>query len=287
MKRQKEIKELKMIDKLRSFFSSFVFIKRTRFQSFSYVKKTPYPEKLSRVAAVQVKFQIFKSVKEFHNGILNIVRKAKDKGAQLICFPERMNLELQPIPYNMMSDSQRLKISNMYSKVFKDIVVNEGVYISEAQRLDGKSVRTLWTPEGSDLSEEKVMSCVGKKVAFFDSKSKSKEGVQLVINPRWAHVWMSDYESFKGAWLLSQQKYVFSVESYMVGNFSGMQLVGKSGIYAPIEITDSRNGILALSKSETQGDVIIADLNFERLEKFVKTLENKGYDRLLLKKSRR
>ncbi len=283
MKGRKEIKALKMIDRIRSFFSSFVFIKRTRFQSSLSAKNVSYPEKFSKVAAVQVKFQPFKSVRDFHRSVLNDVKEAKRKGAQLICFPEGMNLELQPISYDVMSDSQKLKISNMYSKVFKDIAINENVCISEAQKLRGKITKTLWTPEGSKLSEEKML-CAGRKIAFLDPKRKLQKGVQLVINPKWAHAWMGDYESFRDAWLLSQQEYVFSVESYMVGNFSGMQLVGKTGIYAPIEVTDSQNGILALSKNETLGDVIVADLDFKRLENFVETLEDAGYDRLLLKK---
>lgn len=284
MKEQKEIKALKMIDRIKSFFSSFMFIKRTRFQSSLSVKNTPYLKKLSKVAAVQVKFQLFKSVKDFYRSVLSSVKDAKNKGAQLVCFPEGMNLEFQPISYDIMSDSQRVKVSDMYSKVFKDIAVSEGIYISEAQKLKRKVMKTLWTPEGSKFSEEKMLSCAGRKIAFLELKGKLQEGVQVVVNPTWARMWMGDYESFRGAWLLSQQEYVFSVESYMVGNFSGMQFVGKSGIYAPIEITDSQNGILALSKNETSGDVIVADLDFERLENFVKTLENRGYDRLLLKK---
>lgn len=269
-----------MINELKKFFSSFLFIKRTHFQPHVSLKHTREGSKISRVAAVQIRFQAFKNVKDFYYSVLKNIEEAKEQGAQLICFPEGMNLELQPISHNIMSNSQRTYISELYSKVFMDISTNEGVYISEAQKWRNTVIRSVWTPDGRRLSGER-MNCGGRKISFFKEECNFDDNIELVLNPTMTRVWMGDYESFGNAWLLSQQVYVYSVESYMVGNYDGTQFLGKSGIYGPIEVTNSQNGILALSKSESLEDLIVAELNFSRLERVVNFVKDKNYDRLL------
>ncbi len=269
-----------MINKLKKFFSSFLFIKRTRFQPHVSIKHTKQGSKISRVAAVQIRFQAFKNVNDFYYSVLKNIEEAKEQGAQLICFPEGMNLELQPISHNIMSDSQRTYISELYSKVFMDISTNEGVYISEAQKWRNTTIKSIWTPDGHRLSGER-MNCGGRKIGFFGEENYFDDKIELVLNPAMTRAWMGDYESFRSAWLLSQQVYVYAVESYMVGNYEGTQFFGKSGIYGPIEVTNSQNGILALSKSESLEDLIVAELDFTRLEKIVNLIRDKNYDRLL------
>ena len=269
-----------MINELKKFFSSFLFMKRTRFQPRASLKRVKQESEIFRVAAVQIRFQAFKKVKDFYYSVLKNVENAKEQGAQLICFPEGMNLELQPISHDIMSHSQCTHISELYSKIFMNISINEGVYISEAQKWGNTVVRSIWTPDGRRLNGERV-SCGGRKIVFFKEGYNCDDKIDLVLNPAMTRVWTGDYESFRNAWLLSQQMYVYSVESYMVGNYKGTQFLGKSGIYGPIEVTNSRNGILALSKSESFEDLIIAELNFTRLEKVVNLVRDKSYDRLL------
>ena len=269
-----------MIDKIKKFLSSLLFIKRTRFQphvSFKYTKRNGT---IFRVAAVQIKFQTFKNVRDFYYSVLKKVKEAKEQGAQLICFPKGMNLELQPISHDIMSVSQCTHISELYSKVFTDISTNEEVYVSEAQKWRNSVVKSIWTPDGRRLTGN-IMNCGGRKISFLEENYTQDDKIELVLNPSMTHFWMGDYESFRSAWLFSQQMYVYSVESYMVGNYKGTQFSGKSGIYGPIEVTNSQNGILALSKSENLEDLIVAELNFTDLERVSNLVRDKGYERLL------
>ena len=262
---------------------SLLFRYRMNFRSFlPSVKHQFCSVKISRVAAVQINFRTFKSAGDFYKYVLKIVKRAKGKGAQLICFPQGMNLEIKPIPLGLMNEARKRKLLEVYTNVFKDIASREKVYIEESRVMDGKFEGNVWTPNGERLSD-KVVECDGKKMSFlqFDSDFEVVEdNAELYFFPRFGYNVKRGTEISK-AWLLAQQNYVFSVESKLVGEYFGTKLKGKSGVYAPLEITEFKDGILATSDTQDEEEIVVADLDFEELKELKASLETENYEQLL------
>jgi hypothetical protein len=262
---------------------SFLFRHRMNFRSFlSSMKHQFCSVKISRVAAIQINFRTFKNAGDFHKYVLGIVKKAKDKGAQLVCFPQGMNLEIKPIPLKLMDEAQKRKLLEVYANVFKDIASREKVYIEESTVMDGKFEGSVWTPDGERLSD-KMIECDNKKMSFlqFDSDFEVVEDdAELYFFPRFGYNVKRGTEISK-AWLLAQQNYVFSVESKLVGEYFNTKLRGKSGVYAPLEITEFKDGILAISDTQDEEEIVVADLDFEALEELNASLETENYEQLL------
>ncbi len=262
-----------MLRWIRAIVSYLTFKRKMKFQPQGKKNSQGNYEKqrLKTVAAIQMKFETFRNVKDFYEKILFIVREAKDSEAQMVCFPAGMNLLLQPVAESRVSQIQRQRIAETVSKIFSDIAATEEVYLSEAEIVGNTVIKKIWNPRGKRI-EGRIFSIDQKRVAFLEEQA---DDVHLILNPMVSTVWFNDYESFSHAWLRSQQNSAYSVESYMVGgSFSG-----KSGIYGPIEVTDSRNGIIASANSELFQDVVVADLDFEAVERLKKN-QPKGYERL-------
>ncbi len=270
---------------MKKFLLSFLFHRRMKLKGLFKKKRHQIQlTKLSRVAAAQIDFRVFKNVKDFYNQVLNIAKKAKEGGAEFVCFPQGMDLELRPLPMKDMNVAQRERIFEVYSSVFKDVAWQEGIYIAESKIKQGKIESTVWTPSGRKLNGN-VIEIGGKKMHFseFDSDfgEEVEDDVHLYVFPRFGYAPKKSGEISK-AWLASQQNYVFSIESRLVGRYFNTKLNGKTGIYAPLEMTKFQDGVLAISNTMDKEEVIVADLDFESLERLISFNEYEAYDRLLL-----
>ena len=75
-----------------------------------------------------------------------------------------------------------------------------------------------------------------------------------------------EYRALRGIWPRVQESLVFGVKSALVGQFMGMVFTGKAGIYAPLELTENRDGILGESSRPYGSSQVIADLDLDALQ---------------------
>lgn len=81
----------------------------------------------------------------------------------------------------------------------------------------------------------------------------------------------SDYNEWKalrGIWPRVQESSVYGVKSALVGEILGMYFAGKSGIFAPIELTKNKDGILVEAESTDKEELVIGKINLNRLYEF-------------------
>lgn len=216
------------------------------------------PDKLEYVGVVQFQHQKFKNVKDFSGKILSVVREAKEKGAELLLFPAGMNMELYFEMEEKLSENQISKIEEECLKIFSNVASNEKIYLAYADLVKGQKLFHFLNRSGKS-TDENTFSILGVKSAFLEKAND----VDLVLNPSSVKKWIGDYESFGHAWLYSQQEYVYSMESYMVGD----HFTGQSGIYAPIETTDSMSGIIKQAQGKTLEEILVAKIDFSILDK--------------------
>jgi predicted amidohydrolase len=96
--------------------------------------------------------------------------------------------------------------------------------------------------------------------------SKSK-GAQIVIIPIANMENYNYYMSLRGIEPRVQENRVYGIKSALVGGHSlGLNFTGSSGIFAPVELTKNKDGILAASKDPYNSDVVTTAINLNDLE---------------------
>lgn len=90
-------------------------------------------------------------------------------------------------------------------------------------------------------------------------------GADIVIIPIANPEEYNRWKALRGIWPRVQESYVYGIKSALVGeNFFGMNFTGKAGIFAPITLRPP-DGTLALAQDPHGEDLIIADLDIEKL----------------------
>lgn len=75
----------------------------------------------------------------------------------------------------------------------------------------------------------------------------------------------SRWRALRGLWPRVQESYVYGVKSSINGWVAGMHFTGKAGIFAPIEMTPEKDGVVAIAP-HPEGDVVISGmLDIEQL----------------------
>jgi len=75
------------------------------------------------------------------------------------------------------------------------------------------------------------------------------------------------YLALRGIWPRVQETLVYGIRSALVGDFLDFTFTGKAGIFAPIDLTPKKDGILAETLSPSSTDLAVADLDLEALQK--------------------
>ncbi len=263
-----------ILGRILNFFRSLFFKKKTN----AFFNRTIQIESnaFEYVGVVQFQHQNFKNAKDFHAKVLSNVEIAKMEGAQLVLFPAGMNIELYSLPEENLSENQISKIEDECLKIFSSVASTEKIYLGYADLVKGRKICHLLNSNGK-LLDGNIFTIYNVKVAFMDDDIN--EDVDLILNPCIVKKWIGDYESFGHAWLYSQQEYVYSMESYMVGD----HFIGQSGIYAPIEATESMSGIIRQAQSKLLEEILVSKIDFSDLEiaKSRKNANKSEYARLI------
>lgn len=96
-------------------------------------------------------------------------------------------------------------------------------------------------------------------------------GADLVLlpiaNPEPFHLW----KARRGVWGRCQDGAFYAVQSALVGRFMGLAIEGKSGVFAPLDLTPAGDGVLAEAARPDEEDVVVADLDLAALRAWRET----------------
>ncbi len=76
--------------------------------------------------------------------------------------------------------------------------------------------------------------------------------------------------ALRGIWPRVQESLVYGIKSALVGELLGFTLTGKAGIFAPLELTPQKDGVLAEAKHYNREDLVTAVLNLHSLKELKK-----------------
>jgi len=91
-------------------------------------------------------------------------------------------------------------------------------------------------------------------------------GVETVLLPIADQQEYNFWLALRGIWPRVQESPLYGVKSAMVGTLAGYTFTGRAGIFAPLELTAKRDGVLAEVEPFDREAIAVADLDLEALK---------------------
>jgi predicted amidohydrolase len=112
----------------------------------------------------------------------------------------------------------------------------------------------------------KVVCPICMDATYFETFRIAREiGADMVILPIANLEEYSIWKALRGIWPRVQESYLYGLKSSLNGWIAGMHFTGKAGIFAPLSMTEKKDGVLSLSPSYEGNHLITANINIKRL----------------------
>jgi predicted amidohydrolase len=112
----------------------------------------------------------------------------------------------------------------------------------------------------------KVVCPICMDATYFETFRIAREiGADMVILPIANLEEYTVWKALRGIWPRVQESHLYGLKSSLNGWITGMHFTGKAGIFAPLLMTEKRDGILSLSPSYEGNHLITANINIKRL----------------------
>ncbi|WP_170240366.1 nitrilase-related carbon-nitrogen hydrolase [Thermosediminibacter litoriperuensis] len=95
-----------------------------------------------------------------------------------------------------------------------------------------------------------------------------KKGADIVIIPIANMEEYDFYRALRGIWPRVQESRVYGIKSALVGRVAKFYFTGKAGVYAPLDLTENRDGVVKEAEHYQGDDVITAPLDIEALRRY-------------------
>ncbi len=93
-------------------------------------------------------------------------------------------------------------------------------------------------------------------------------GVDIALLPIGDAAEYRAFYALRGIWPRVQESPMYGVKAALVGNLFGQTFTGKAGVVAPIALTPQQNGVLAEAKTYDRSEIVVADLDIQRLHTY-------------------
>ncbi len=112
----------------------------------------------------------------------------------------------------------------------------------------------------------KVVCPICMDATYFETFRIAREiGADMVILPIANLEEYTVWKALRGIWPRVQESYLYGLKSSLNGWIAGMHFTGKAGVFAPLLMTEGKDGVLSLSPSYEGNHLITANLNLKRL----------------------
>jgi predicted amidohydrolase len=115
----------------------------------------------------------------------------------------------------------------------------------------------------------KVAFPVCMDATYYETFEIAREnGADIVIIPIANMEEYEFYRALRGIWPRVQESRVFGIKSALVGKVSKFYFTGKAGIFAPIDLSEKRDGIIKETENYLGDDVIAAEIDVKALIRY-------------------
>ncbi|MGB9809282.1 MAG: nitrilase-related carbon-nitrogen hydrolase, partial [Caldanaerobacter sp.] len=112
----------------------------------------------------------------------------------------------------------------------------------------------------------KVACPVCMDATYFETFRIAYEmGTDIVLLPIANNEEYNFWRALRGIWPRVQESYVYGAKASLNGWIGGIHFTGRAGIFAPIDITENEDGVLAVSPHYEGDFLVTADLDIAKL----------------------
>lgn len=117
-----------------------------------------------------------------------------------------------------------------------------------------------------DLPAGKAAVPICMDASYFETfRLLAAKHADIVIVPIANNEPYDKWRAMRGIWGRVQEAYVYGMKASLNGWIGGMEFTGKAGFFAPCELTENFDGILKIADEPCGDEVIVFDLEIERL----------------------
>ncbi|MEW6624447.1 MAG: nitrilase-related carbon-nitrogen hydrolase [Bacillota bacterium] len=160
-----------------------------------------------------------------------------------------------------------------------DKLYNMAYFFDSVGQCIGKQKKLHLTPLeealGLDVGDElTVISLPFARVAFpicmdatyYETFYLARQkGAEIVIVPIANPEEYDFFKAFRGTWPRVQEARVFGIKPALVGRLGNLLFTGKAAIFAPIEITPQRDGIISEAQTYNQEETVLGEIDLAAL----------------------
>ncbi|EMT39871.1 Predicted amidohydrolase [Thermoanaerobacter thermohydrosulfuricus] len=112
----------------------------------------------------------------------------------------------------------------------------------------------------------KIACPVCMDATYFETfRMAFEKGAEIVILPIANMEEYNFWRALRGIWPRVQESYVYGAKASLNGWIGGIHFTGKAAIFAPIDMTENEDGIIAIAPHYEGDYVVTSDLDIERL----------------------
>jgi len=118
-----------------------------------------------------------------------------------------------------------------------------------------------------DLPIGKTATPICMDATYFETfQIVRRQGANIVMIPIANNEKYNKWKALRGIWPRVQESYVYGLKPALTGSIAGLKFTGKAGVFAPIEMTENNDGVVAISENSIGDEIVYANLNVEQLE---------------------
>jgi len=224
--------------------------------------------------------------KDYSTGIAAIAKNEQQEQTDVISLPDLfrfMTPAVQPLIFTTFS---ALAASyHLYIMAGSYTIADQGAIVNRAYLYDPKGeligyqdkIHLLPVEEEWKIKRGKIFnvfeSALGRlampvcmDATYFETfRILEERGAEIVMLPIANLEAYNYWLALRGIWPRVQESLLFGVKSALVGSIAGLTFTGRAGIFAPLELTSNRDGVLAEVDCFDNEALAIADLNLDSL----------------------
>ena len=200
---------------------------------------------------------------------------------EIFCLMTPVILPLIKTLFSALAVAYRLFImAGSYTLETKGSVVNRAFLFNPKGELEGSQDKVHLLPVEKDwelkpgrnfavfkTAAGRLAMPVCMDATYFETfRILEQLGAEIVLLPIANLETYNYWLALRGIWPRVQESLLFGVKSALVGRIAGLTFTGRAGIFAPLELTSNRDGVLAEVDHSDREGMAIADLDLKALQ---------------------
>lgn len=241
---------------------------------------TTKAQKNSKTDNYKLFYSVFSATAQPINDAIHLIMSSLAK---------KYNIYIYSGTYILKENNNLYNAGALYSNKGERIGVQQKIHLTEFEEQLGLAKTNHLKVHNLDIGNVAFPICMD--ATYFETFRIARDlGVDIVILPIANNEEYNLHKALRGVWPRVQESFVYGLKPSLNGWFMGMIFTGKAGIFAPIEITDKKDGIIAISEKADGNFLITNTIDLLKLREARESAEyygdnNQNFEKIFYEKT--